>query len=353
MLETLKRFGITTGAAAAAAAKAAALAMRCHAVTAVVIPTPVGLRIEVPVERTFRRDYMFCAEVRKFSGDNPDVLDGVEVISCVKLIEGSEVVIRGGRGVGVATRDGVRFRRGESAISPAAAEMIRRAVREVIGEGGVLVLVEVPRGEELAEKTMNQAVGIRGGISILGTTGIEAPVSDEDYVEHIRAEMEVIASSGTDVIVIAPGNTGALYASKIFSEERVVKAGDRIGDAVRLALEMGFKKVVLAGLPGKLVKVAAGMLNTHSSLGDARIEILTHAAVMTGVPPDVVKRVAASLTVEEALSHLGEHKCKVMEYVAERILERLRRLGSADFEVVIFDYSGNVLARRSARGGSQ
>ncbi len=198
------------------------------------------------------------------------------------------------------------------------------AVREVTGVG-LEVVIEVPNGEALAEKTMNRLVGVVGGISILGTTGIETPVSSEDYIEHIKCELNAVRQA-FDYVVIAPGNSAARYASSLFDGGAVVKVGDRVGDAVRLASTL-FSRVVLAGLPAKLLKVYAGILNTHYTQGDARIESLTHAAVIAGLPYDVVARVANSLSVEEAFSYMTkDERRRVMGVVAERVLTRLAGL---------------------------
>jgi len=170
---TLKRFGITTGAAAAAAAKAAALAARGVAVDRVTIPTPIGLRLEVAVERVYREGEVWCAEVKKFSGDNPDVLDGAVIRACFKE-GGTGVVVKGGRGVGVGKRPGLPVPPGEHAINPVPRWMITEAVREA-GYASGEVVVEVPDGEALAELTMNRDVGIEGGFLYLELRGLSFP----------------------------------------------------------------------------------------------------------------------------------------------------------------------------------
>ncbi|ACB39249.1 cobalt-precorrin-5B (C(1))-methyltransferase CbiD [Pyrobaculum neutrophilum] len=339
---TLKRFGITTGAAAAAAAKAAALHWRGVEAKAVTVPTPVGLRLEIYVERVYREGEWSCAEVRKFSGDNPDVLDGAVVKACFKP-GGSGVSIRGGRGVGVVTRPGLPVPPGEPAINPVPRAMIAEAVREAGFTGGEVV-VEVPEGERLAELTMNRDVGVVGGVSILGTTGIETPVSDEDYIEHVRAELRAVRAV-SDSVVIATGNRAVEYAKALWGNA-VVKVGDLLGEAAKEAASLGFRAIVVAGLPAKIVKVAAGAMNTHSRYCDGRIEALTHAAVSVGVPPEVVKEVAASASVGEALVKLGVFRGAVLEAVARRAKERLSKYAGAPVEVVIF-YDGGELAARA------
>ena len=345
IINSLKRFGITTGAAAAAAAKAAVIyLLNNEKPKSVTIPTPIGLRLEIPVEKVeFEGEYS-CAEVRKFSGDNPDILDGLIIRSCDKLIDGSEVRVIGRKGIGTVTRNGLKVGIGEKAINPVAREMIISAIREVTNKG-IEVSIEVPNGESIAEKTMNKLVGIIGGISILGTTGIETPVSDDDYIEHIKCELNAIAQFH-DYVVIAPGNSAAKFASSLFDSTSIIKVGDRIGDAIKLASSL-FKKIILAGLPAKLLKVYAGIFNTHHTQGDARIESLVHASVLAKLPYDILTKIASSLSVEEAFSYMAkDQRRKVMEIVAEKILFRIKSFNdNVNFCVIIFDYDGEILSR--------
>ncbi|CCC81734.1 cobalt-precorrin-5B (C(1))-methyltransferase CbiD [Thermoproteus tenax] len=338
---TLKRFGITTGAAAAAAAKAAALYARRIEAKAVVVPTPIGLRLEVSVERQYREGEWSCAEVRKFSGDNPDVLDGAVIKACFTPGEAPLRII-GGRGVGIATRPGLPVPPGEFAINPVPRAMIAEAVAEAGYRGGTVV-IEVPDGERLAELTMNKDVGVVGGISILGTTGLEMPVSDEDYVRHVEAELKYVRTA-SEVVVVASGNR-AVEFSRARWGDIVVKVGDLIGEAVRMAAEMGFSEIIVAGLPAKLAKVAAGALNTHSRLCDARVEAVAHAAVLAGVPPEVVRAAAESSSVGEALVRLDRFRGRVLEVLARRAKERLSKYAGREVKVVIFYDNGEIAAQ--------
>ncbi|MCG2909528.1 cobalt-precorrin-5B (C(1))-methyltransferase CbiD [Sulfolobaceae archaeon RB850M] len=341
LITTLKRFGITTGAAASAAAKASVIFLKKDETPkSVTIPTPIGLRLEIPVENYEKKDDKACAEVRKFSGDNPDILDGVVINACSKCIDSDDVIVKGGEGIGVITRPGLKGEVGSKAISPTALEMIKEAVKEVVDKG-VEVEISVPNGEVLAKNTMNPVVGVVNGISILGTTGIEYPVSDEDYLDHIRTEMCVIKQS-SPLIVLAPGNTSFEIAKKMYGDA-VVKIGDRVGDSVRLASELGFSHIIVVSLPGKLVKVSAGILNTHNKYGDARIETLTHACVLAGIQK--LDKIANSLTVSEALTYLtDEEKERVFKIICDKALKRLKALSKAKIGVIAIDEKGKVLA---------
>lgn len=340
VIESLKRFGITTGAAAAAAAKAATIYLINKVkVDRVVIPTPIGLRIEIPVEEIGEEGGEVCAKVRKFSGDNPDVLDGLEIISCVSRAQG-EIQVFGDEGVGKITRQGLRGVNGY-AISPTAYRMIIEAVKEVVGEG-ITVRVTVPKGKEIAKQTMNPLIGIEGGISILGTTGIEMPVSDEEFISHITAELCYLKNK-TDKVALAFGNTSFEIAKTLGYD--TVKIGDRVRDSISTAVKQGFKEIVLIGLPGKMTKVAAGILNTHNFYGDARIETITHAAVLARISGEKLEKLAKSKSIAEALSFLSfEEKKEIMEIIAKRVLERLKNIWNVNFKVLIYDENKEKLA---------
>ncbi len=344
LIDTLKRFGITTGGAASAASKAAVLFSKGIEVDRVVIPTPIGLRIEIPISRLERKGEEFCASVQKFSGDNPDILNGIEVVSCVSPSESFS--IEGGEGIGIATKPGLRVGLGEKAINPMSRLMIEQAVKEVEPDMKVKVKITVPKGEELAEDTMNQVVGIKGGISILGTTGIEYPVSDEDYIDHIKCELGSVRMSH-DSVSLALGNTAVGFAKK--EGRPVVKIGDRVGDSLELAAEMGFRSISLYGMPAKLMKVASGIMNTHNKFGDARVETMVFLSVLAGINGEILKKIALSTSVEEGFHYMGELKYKVSELLANRVILRIKSLkkiknSKPNLKVVVIGYEGEKLA---------
>jgi cobalt-precorrin-5B (C1)-methyltransferase len=348
LLDTLKRFGITTGGAAAAAAKAATLFMMGIKCDRIVVPTPVGLRIEVPIDSLEEKGKEFCATVKKFAGDNPDVLDGIEIVACVSS---SEVfTLEGGEGVGVVTRPGLRVKEGDKAINPMSRKMIAEAVSEAYPDMKLKVRIEVPRGREIASDTMNKVVGIEGGISILGTTGVEYPVSDEDYIEHIKCELDALRSSFTSV-ALALGNTAFSFAKS--KGENVVKIGDRVGDSLELACEKGFSHISLYGMPAKLMKVAAGIMNTHNKFGDARIETMVFLAFLAGVDDETILKIANSYSVEEGFHYMGDMKFKVAKLLAERVIFRIKNIKNIrnniqekklSLKVVVVGYEGEELA---------
>ena len=310
------RKGFTTGTCAAAAAKAAARALLDGVrEKSVSLMTPGGLEAVFEVwwpgkEPGDRRET--CA-VRKDAGDDPDVTDGALVYAAVSLagrkavseerkenVPGEEgereseelpgtyvdcreplsVYIGGGRGIGRVTKRGLKCPPGYPAINPVPRRMIADAVREAVREYGekrpICVEISIPDGEKLAEKTFNPHLGIVGGISVLGTTGIVNPMSEEALLETIRLDIQVHAAEGRRLLAVAPGNYGAafLLESLGLSMESFVKCSNFVGETFQMLREAGIREVLFAGHLGKLVKVAGGVMNTHSKYGDRRMEIL-------------------------------------------------------------------------------
>ena len=294
------RLGYTTGSCAAAAAKAAAFVLLTgKEIREVRLVTPKGIALDLDVEdlQVLRggeaalsgRNAVLCA-VRKDSGDDPDVTDGALIYAKAALSQTPGIRIEGGKGVGRVTRPGLDQPVGAAAINSTPRRMIEEAVREVLvkyrGEDSVLtgpgieVTISVPRGEELAAKTFNGKLGIEGGISILGTTGIVEPMSEQALLDTIRAEISVRRSEGRTILSAAPGNYGKqFFLEKYgFPLETAVTASNYIRDTIRMAQSAGFRRLLFVGHIGKLVKVAGGVPNTHSKYGDRRMEILGRIA---------------------------------------------------------------------------
>ncbi|CAC11794.1 cobalamin biosynthesis protein D related protein [Thermoplasma acidophilum] len=323
-----QQYGITSGLAAAAAAKASVLAAMGTISDYVGVPTPIGLRIEVKVEMMKQIDARSgIAAVRKFSGDNPDTLNGALFESRAVIRDDGLINIFAGEGIGVAVSDGLPVRRGDPAINPVARMMIENAVREVSGSAGFDVYISVPGGEDLARDTMNPRVGISGGISILGTTGIEEPVSGPDYEAHIEYLLQTGRCVST-VAVMCPGNTAMRFAESYLRlhPASFILTGDRIGSAIEMAIEKGYREIVVFGLPGKLVKMAAGVMNTHSRIADARFETIAAYAALNGADRDTISKILSSNTVESAFAVLRSIGLldSVAGAIASRIVERLR-----------------------------
>ncbi|MCS7095790.1 MAG: cobalt-precorrin-5B (C(1))-methyltransferase CbiD [Candidatus Bathyarchaeota archaeon] len=345
------KYGISTGACAAAAAKAAVLTLIDKPADHVGVPTPIGLRLEVPIEGCRKLDAnKAVAWVVKNAGDDADATDGLRIYATVKLTDDGEVVIKGGRGVGRVTKPGLTVSIGEPAINPVPRIMIRDAVREVIPTGrGAEILIEVPGGEEVAEKTLNPKLGIVGGISILGTAGIVKPYSLEAYRRSLLPQIDIALSSGRDCIFLVPGNIGAKIAKQLFnvSEDMVVQTGDFVGYMLRKAVEKGARNIILLGHAGKLVKLAAGVFNTHYRVADARMEVIAAYAGAAGASSQLITRILASNTTEEVIKWLKEANLmrQTFDAIAEKIrvrcLEKIK--GKAEISVLIVSLEGEIL----------
>lgn len=283
------RSGFTTGACAAAAAKGAALALLCGTqVSCVEIPFPDGRRIEFVLTRdalpadTPEKTY---AGVIKDAGDDPDVTNGALIAASVTINlspdqETPRIEIIGGEGVGKVTKAGLPVQIGRSAINPVPHKMIQEAVAEAIGESSLesdtylTVEIIVPRGKELAEKTLNSRLGIIGGISILGTTGIVKPVSADAWTATITASMEVAAAGGCTEIVLSTGRTSeaALQQSFQFKPEAFIMMGDFLEFSLQEARNYQFSRLHMAGMWGKILKAALKIPHTHVRFGALEME---------------------------------------------------------------------------------
>ncbi|WP_297217715.1 cobalt-precorrin-5B (C(1))-methyltransferase CbiD [Thermoplasma sp.] len=351
-----QQYGITSGSAAAAAAKASALAAGGTVVDYVGIPTPIGIRIEIRVEMMRQlKTGSGMARVRKFSGDNPDILNNA-VFQSVAILRSEEGIrIHAVKGIGKVVSGGLPVGQGEYAINPIARMMIENAVREAISSGGCDIFLSVPEGEDLARSTMNPRVGIIGGISIIGTTGIEEPVSGPDYSSHLEYLLKT-GRCASSVAVLCPGNTALKFAEMYLTlpPSSFILIGDRVGDAITLALKNGFREILIFGLPGKLVKLAAGVTNTHSRIADARFETIAAYAALVGVSRDTIARVLDSNTVESAFSVLRDEGVmdEVANLLVDRIVQRLRTLfgESTAFSCIMIDSHGKPYALRLSEG---
>lgn len=343
------RIGYTTGACAAAAAKAAALALiGRRQVEEVRLLLPNGMKADFKIERClFDKDRAICSVI-KDAGDDPDVTDGVEVFAQVEWSK-LGISIEGGEGVGRVTKPGLEVPVGEAAINPVPRRMIAQAVEEVLGPGaGARVEISVPRGEELARKTLNPHLGIVGGISILGTTGIVIPYSEEAYKACISLGLNVALACGRREVVLTTGRRSERFAQARFDlpEECFVQMGDFVGYALRECAEKGFRKAVIWGMIGKLSKLAKGVFYTHSSASEVDLDFLAEVAKECGVKNAKLREAA---TAHHFLKLLGDEQEKVCSRIcllaAEKAWEYVG--GSLKIEVIMSDNEGNIIGRAS------
>ena len=307
------RRGFTTGSCAAAASKAAVqMLLSGSRVEYVDLVTPKGIPIHVPVEDiSVSPDSVSCA-VRKDGGDDADDTNGALVYAKVSRKASEGIDVDGGVGVGRVTRRGLDQPVGNAAINRVPRSMIKEAVEDVCGTygytGGISVEISVPEGERIAERTFNSRLGIVGGISILGTSGIVEPMSETALLGSIKAEMKVFMAPGRKYLLTVPGNYGKDFLASYpdLEGQQPVECSNFIGDFLDMAVELGAEGVLLVGNLGKLVKLAGGIMNTHSRNADSRMEILASNAVMAGADAETARRVMGCVSTDDALEVLSE-----------------------------------------------
>ncbi len=343
---TKLRSGYTTGSCAAAAAKAALIMMETgEDIYNVSIVTPKGIIYNaeiVDIKKSEDNSEVTCAVI-KDGGDDPDVTTGAYVYVTLRKSDKEGIRIDGGEGVGRVTKPGLDQPIGEAAINSVPRRMIKENLEQVLLTGksdikGLDVIVSVPGGEKIAQKTFNPMLGIVGGISILGTTGIVEPMSDSAIVETIRTHVRVKKAEGKEILLAAPGNYGITFLSERYKLEdsSAVMTSNFVYDAVRIALSEGFSKMLFVGHIGKLVKVAGGIKNTHSRYGDHRMEILSDIANDDGIRSELSECVmtdeAVRIITEKGLAD------KVFPKMAELIKKHMEEWaeGKIQIEIIVF-----------------
>ena len=345
------KYGITTGATAAAAAKAAVTAIVKEPVDRVVIPTPIGLRFEVPVKssRKLSADSAEAVTV-KDAGQDIDATDKMEITATVKLTDDGKITIKSGVGIGKVTKAGLQVPIGEGAINPVPRAMITEAVKEALPAGkGAEVLISAPEGANIAKKTMNDKLGIKGGVSILGTTGVVKPLSLEACRRSLVPQIDVAIARGYKRILCVPGNIGERIAKEKFGvpEDAIVQTGDFVGYMLDKAVEKGVKEIIVLGHSGKLVKLAANIFNTHHKVGDARNEVVASYAGAVGTDTKTINELLAANTTDEATEILRQKGLLEATYdrIAERVHQRVsdRVENKIKISIVIVSMDGKVL----------
>lgn len=307
------RLGYTTGSCAAAAAKAAAwmllTGMRRETIS---LTTPKGITLELAVREIRQTETEVSCAIEKDSGDDPDVTGGTLIFARVAFAQAPGIEIEGGMGVGRVTKPGLDQPVGSAAINSVPRRMIRENVEQVCRladyHGGLLVEISAPDGARLAKKTFNPRLGIVGGISILGTTGIVEPMSEQALVDTIRVELRQRRESGADYVLLTPGNYGAEFIRDGLGLDPnlAVQTSNFIGDALTLCRQLGFRGALLVGHIGKLVKLAGGMFNTHSKYGDCRMELLLAQAAACGLSRAGAEAMLGCVSCDDALRILYE-----------------------------------------------
>lgn len=290
------REGFTTGSCAAACALASCLWQKEG-------ECPDRVEIITPAGRSYTPDILpledYTCAVIKDSGDDPDITNGCQVRARVAVLDHpGPVSFRAGEGVGTVTLPGLKLPVGEAAINPVPRRMIEEAVRRVYPDRGAEVTVSIAGGAELASRTFNPRLGIRGGLSVLGTTGIVRPMSEEALTDTIRLEMSVHRAQGADSLALAFGSQGEKALAALRAGMPCVQISNFVGFALDATEELGFRRILLAGQPGKLVKVSGGSMQTHSRYGDGRREPLAAHLALMGAPPELIQSVMDSVTLD-------------------------------------------------------
>lgn len=350
------RYGYTTGSCAAAASKAAAIMLfrKCniHSIT-IMTPKGMGLNMEV-LDITMGDGYVSCA-IKKDSGDDPDATDGILIYSKVSKTEHGQIEIDGGIGVGRVTRPGLEQPVGSAAINRVPRQMICQEVMDVCNEfeysQGMKVEISIPDGIEIAKRTFNPRLGIEGGISVLGTSGIVEPMSEAALIDTIKVEMKMLKTSGKNDILVTLGNYGENFSINELNIDIAdgVKCSNFIGETIDYAVELELKSILFVGHIGKLVKVAGGIMNTHSKNADARMELLMAAAIEAGISLESAKKILSCITTDEAIHILQEEENvdKTMQILVDKMQFYMRKRGyeKVDIEVIIFSNEFGLLGK--------
>ncbi|AJG99789.1 cobalt-precorrin-5B (C(1))-methyltransferase [Clostridium beijerinckii] len=367
------RCGYTTGSCSAGAAKAATIILfnKEKNLNEIEIATPKGIDVTMPIESIEKfDDYVECT-ILKDGGDDPDNTHGIEIKAMVKkikpinnkifqnedlqkfdsaLVEDSRaekedelerVVLKGGTGVGIVTKDGLFIPKGQAAINPVPRKMIKEEVLKVLPTGErVEVIISVPQGEKVAKKTFNPRLGIEGGISILGTTGIVYPMSEDALKASIKIEITQKAINN-ERLVLTFGNLGDNYCKELgFKEEEVVTCSNFIGFALETCVSCKVKSIIIVGHIGKMSKIAYGCFNTHSKVNGVRLEVIALELALLGYDMSLVKRVIEEKTCEGAVKMLGDGYEKLYENIGNKIVQKIKEHVYGELEVDAVMYYG-------------
>ncbi|NLS52684.1 cobalt-precorrin-5B (C(1))-methyltransferase CbiD [Hafnia alvei] len=347
------RKGYTTGSCATAAAKVAALmVLRQQVINQISIVTPSGVTLRLNVEQPLICGQQASAAIRKDGGDDVDATHGMLIFAQVTLNDGGSICIVGGEGVGTVTRKGIGLPVGSSAINRTPLHTIEEAVREVIGpERGAEIVIFAPEGEERAQKTYNGRLGILGGISIIGTTGIVTPMSEESWKRSLALELEMKRAQGMTSVILVPGNHGERFVQEQMqlNGDRVVTMSNFVGYMLQEAQRLGFQRVVLVGHLGKLIKVAAGIFHTHSHIADGRMETLVTRLALMGAPRELLQAVFECSTTEAAMELIEQQGWQaVYNDIAQAICGRINQMlrfavQPLQCDAVLFSFDNIVL----------
>ena len=340
------RGGFTTGAAAAAGVKAALIYFTSGEIVDFVEITALdGTLLNIPINRVEKISDTVKVEVIKDSGDDPDITNGVSIFTTTKII-GNEIIFRAGAGVGKITKRGLQLSIGEPAINPGPRQLIKNVAQE-FNIAGLEVEISIPAGVELAKKTLNPILGVEGGLSIIGTTGVLRPMSEDAFKNSLVPQIDVAKAAGFETLIFVPGKIGETIAKKIgFEAAAIIQTSNFIGFMLEAAAERQIAKIILCGHIGKLIKVAAGIFHTHNRIADARLETLAAYAAAEGLSAVEVQKILAANTTEDATQIISANHLEIVyEKIAARASFRAERyiFGKMKISTILVDYAGNIL----------
>ena len=342
------RCGYTTGTcAAAAAAGAAARLLTGETLPAVRIATPAGVAVEAELLQHAAGEGWAACAVRKDGGDDPDVTDGALIFARVERTDTPGIIIDGGEGVGRVTLPGLDQPVGAAAINSTPRRMIAEQLESAAAKagytGGLRAVISVPEGEALAKRTFNPRLGIVGGISILGTSGIVKPMSEAALLDSLYLEMDQRRAAGTEDLLLTPGNYGESFAREVLglNLDRWCMCSNYLGAAIDHAAGAGFRSVLVVGHLGKLIKAAAGCMNTHSKTADARRETLTAHAALAGADGALLRALFDSPTTDAGVELLKQAGLlgPVMASIGEALDGQLKRRAGEGLTIEAFFFS--------------
>ncbi len=372
------RRGYTSGSCACGATKAALIMLlEKRNINEVRIGTPKGVDLDLKIDNiSGGKDWVQCS-VKKDGGDDIDATHGMDIFARLELVQADQIpdfrsdldsdylFITSGQGIGRVTKKGLDIRPGRPAINRVPLNMILKVVQETLDEAGldiydylggrkILVTIFAPQGQEIAKRTFNSNLGIEGGISIIGTTGIVDPMSDEGWKKALSAELSIKRAEGRETIILVPGNIGRDIMAKSYGADLdgIVKMSNFIGYMLMETKRLGFKRVIVGGHIGKLIKLSGGITNSHSRVADARREIMVANLALLGAPLELLKEIDACLSTDAMVDIIRESGySQVFKVLADKAASKAKvymRLGQEDhmdIEVYLFSMDGSLLAK--------
>ena len=350
------RTGFTTGTSATAASVAAILSIIDQKkIKSVDVILPKKDKIKISINSCEFEKNKACCSVIKDGGDDPDVTHDAEIVVDLELTsKPNSIEIDGGEGVGRVTKPGIGLEIGQAAINPTPRKMITENLtqvgKKILEKNGIKVMISVPKGKELGPKTDNPRIGIIGGISILGTSGIVIPYSTASFAAAIRQQIDVVVSMGDHTVMLTTGGRSEDYARKILElpEHSFIQMGDFSGYAISQCAKKGIKKVYVGGFIGKFAKMATGVKQTHVKGSKVNMEFLSELAKKCKAEENIIKKIKTANTarnVQEII--LGSNVVGFFDEICSNVYKHMKSHSESktSIEIILFDFDGYVLGR--------